>query len=99
MAGGCAGGGGGKHRLRLFTRRIEDYALIGGCRTAALLFHNGSVDWLCLPRFDSEACFAALLGDKDNGRWLIEPATKSFQSRRAYRGESLILETTFTTRT
>lgn len=79
--------------------RIEDYAMIGDCRTAAIICRNGSIDWLCLPRFDSEACFAALLGDRTNGRWLIEPAAKSFKSKRAYRGESLILETTFTTRT
>ncbi|HVW75771.1 MAG TPA: glycoside hydrolase family 15 protein [Rhizomicrobium sp.] len=79
--------------------RIEDYAMIGDCRTAAIICRNGAIDWLCLPRFDSEACFAALLGDKNNGRWLIEPAAKNFTSRRAYRGESLILETTFTTRT
>jgi GH15 family glucan-1,4-alpha-glucosidase len=79
--------------------RIEDYAMIGDCRTAAIVCHNGSIDWLCLPRFDSEACFAALLGDKNNGRWLIEPKGKAFKSSRTYRGESLILETTFTTKT
>lgn len=79
--------------------RIEDYAMIGDCRTAALVGRDGSVDWLCLPRFDSAACFAALLGDKTNGRWLIEPAAKTFKSSRQYRGDSLILETIFTTST
>ena len=79
--------------------RIEDYAMIGDCRTAAIICRNGSIDWLCLPRFDSAACFAALLGDKNNGRWLIEPAARNFKSKRAYRGESLILETIFTTST
>jgi GH15 family glucan-1,4-alpha-glucosidase len=79
--------------------RIEDYAMIGDCRTAAIICRNGSIDWLCVPRFDSEACFAALLGTKDNGRWLIAPEARTFQSRRRYRGDSLILETLFTTRT
>jgi len=79
--------------------RIEDYAMIGDCRTAAIICKDGSIDWLCLPRFDSAACFAALLGDKNNGRWLIEPAVKNFKSERRYLGDSLILETTFTTRT
>ncbi|HZQ39849.1 MAG TPA: trehalase-like domain-containing protein, partial [Rhizomicrobium sp.] len=81
------------------TARIEDYAMIGDCRTAALICQGGSIDWLCVPRFDSEACFAALLGTKDNGRWLIEPVAKKFRSRRRYLGESLILETLFETRT
>jgi GH15 family glucan-1,4-alpha-glucosidase len=81
------------------TARIEDYAVIGDCRTAALICRNGSIDWLCLPRFDSAACFAALLGTKDNGRWLIEPKAKRFKCRRRYRGDSLILETLFETRT
>ena len=79
--------------------RIEDYAVIGDCRTAALICRNGSIDWLCLPRFDSAACFAALLGTKDNGRWLIEPKAKNFKCSRQYRGDSLILETLFETRT
>jgi GH15 family glucan-1,4-alpha-glucosidase len=81
------------------TARIEDYAMIGDCRTAAIICRNGSIDWYCVPRFDSEAVFAALLGTKDNGRWLIEPAAKSFKSSRRYRGDSLILETVFTTPT
>src|SRR5882672_12521777 len=81
------------------TARIEDYAMIGDCRTAAIIGRNGSIDWFCVPRFDSAACFAALLGTKDNGRWLIEPVAKKFKSSRRYRGDSLILETTFTTPT
>src|ERR1700742_1741764 len=79
--------------------RIEDYAMIGDCRTAAIVGRDGSIDWFCVPRFDSEAVFAALLGTKDNGRWLIEPSGKKFSTRRQYRGESLILETIFTTPT
>lgn len=76
--------------------RIEDYALIGDCETAALVCSDGSIDWLCWPAFDSEACFAALLGDKSHGRWRIAPAGDSQMSRR-YRGETLILETRFET--
>lgn len=76
--------------------RIEDYALIGDCETAALVCSDGSIDWLCWPAFDSEACFAALLGDKSHGRWRIAPADDSRMSRR-YRGETLILETSFET--
>src|SRR5437879_6370864 len=81
------------------TARIEDYAMIGDCRTAAIVCHTGSIDWFCVPRFDSAACFAALLGSRDNGRWLIEPAAKKFTVSRRYRGDSLILETHFTTPT
>lgn len=76
--------------------RIEDYALIGDCETAALVCSDGSIDWLCWPAFDSEACFAALLGDKSHGRWRIAPADDSRMSR-CYRGETLILETSFET--
>jgi GH15 family glucan-1,4-alpha-glucosidase len=79
--------------------KIEDYAMIGDCRTAALICRDGSIDWLCVPRFDSAACFAALLGDKTNGRWSISPKAKKHTSKRAYRGDTLILETTFTTAT
>ncbi|HLK86449.1 MAG TPA: glycoside hydrolase family 15 protein [Candidatus Binataceae bacterium] len=75
--------------------RIEDYALIGNMHTAALVGIDGSIDWLCLPRFDSPACFAALLGTPDNGRWLIAPRAQAHQTCRRYRGESLILETEF----
>ncbi len=75
--------------------RIEDFAMIGDCRTAAIVGRNGSIDWFCVPRFDSPACFAALLGTAENGRWLIEPSGKS-RSTRAYVGESLVLETIVT---
>ena len=77
--------------------RIEDYALIGDTQTAALVGRNGSIDWLCLPRFDSGACFAALLGRHEHGRWLLGPADGGLASSRRYRGDSLVLETTFTT--
>jgi GH15 family glucan-1,4-alpha-glucosidase len=80
------------------TLRIEDYALIGDCKTAALVGQDGSIDWLCWPRFDSAACFAALLGTSENGRWLIAPASVSKVSRR-YRPGTLILETEFQTET
>ncbi len=73
--------------------------MIGDCRSAALICRNGSIDWLCVPRFDSAACFAALLGTPDNGRWLIEPVAKKFKTSRRYLGDSLILETLFETRT
>jgi GH15 family glucan-1,4-alpha-glucosidase len=74
---------------------IEDYALIGDCETAGLVGRDGSLDWLCLPRFDSEACFAAILGDHDNGRWLIAPAEPVAKITRHYRPDTLILETRF----
>ena len=77
--------------------RIEDYALIGDFHTAALVGHDGSIDWLCLPRFDSSACFAALLGSEENGRWLICPATQVRRVERRYRPDTLVLETTFET--
>jgi GH15 family glucan-1,4-alpha-glucosidase len=77
--------------------RIEDYALIGDCESAALVGRDGSIDWLCLPRFDAGACFAALLGGPDNGRWLIAPAGGVRRVRRRYRPGTLILETTFET--
>ncbi|MFB6991108.1 glycoside hydrolase family 15 protein [Streptomyces sp. NPDC056178] len=81
------------------TPRIEDYALIGDLQTAALVGRNGSVDWLCLPRFDSGACFAALLGDEDNGHWRIAPKGADACTRRRYAGDSLVLETYWVTRT
>src|SRR5215203_1166309 len=77
--------------------RIEDYALIGDCHTVALVGKDGSIDWLCLPYFDSEACFAALLGTPKNGRWLLAPAELTRAVRRQYHGDSLILETEFET--
>jgi GH15 family glucan-1,4-alpha-glucosidase len=77
--------------------RIEDYALIGDCATAALVGRNGSIDWLCLPRFDSPACFAALLGDPEHGRWLIAPSDPSHRVNRCYLDGSLVLATTFET--
>ncbi|RMO05055.1 Glycoside hydrolase protein [Pseudomonas cichorii] len=76
---------------------IEDYALLGNCRTAALVARNGSLDWLCFPRFDAPACFAALLGDSDNGRWKIAPAEEVTSVERSYRDGTLILETLFRT--
>jgi GH15 family glucan-1,4-alpha-glucosidase len=78
-------------------QRIEDYALIGDMETAALVGRDGSIDWLCLPRFDSGACFAALLGTKDHGRWIISPVADPLDIRRRYRPSSLVLETEFTT--
>jgi GH15 family glucan-1,4-alpha-glucosidase len=77
--------------------RIEDYAVIGNRATAALVGNDGSIDWLGFPRFDSEACFAALLGTPDNGRWLIAPKTKPTRVNRCYREGTLILETEFET--
>ncbi|HSC28792.1 MAG TPA: glycoside hydrolase family 15 protein [Vicinamibacterales bacterium] len=76
---------------------IEDYALIGDCETAALVSRGGSIDWLCFPRFDSHACFAALLGTPDHGRWLLAPATPVTAVRRWYRGDTAVLETELTT--
>jgi GH15 family glucan-1,4-alpha-glucosidase len=77
--------------------RIEDYALIGNMRTAALVARNGSIDWLCAPRFDSAACFASLLGTADNGHWRIAPQSHSHRVNRRYRDNTLILETEFST--
>ena len=77
--------------------RIEDYAIIGDCRTAALVGRDGSVDWLCWPRFNSAACFAALLGAPEHGRWLIAAADPSAKVIRRYRDDTLILETDFET--
>ena len=88
----AAGGDGELHGTR-----IEDYALIGDCETAALVSREGSIDWLCWPTFSSPACFAALLGTKDNGFWKIAPAGAIVNMRRQYRGRTLILETYFKT--
>ncbi|MGI8844574.1 MAG: trehalase-like domain-containing protein, partial [Thermoleophilaceae bacterium] len=72
--------------------RIEDYALIGDLQSAALVSTEGSIDWLCLPRFDSPACFAALLDEPRAGRWLLAPAIGGTCTRRSYRGQTLVLE-------
>ncbi|MFI0446209.1 glycoside hydrolase family 15 protein [Actinomadura sp. 6N118] len=77
--------------------RIEDYALIGDCQSAALVCDDGSIDWMCLPRFDSGACFAALLGAEENGRWQLAPAGAGRATRRRYRRDTLILETEWET--
>ncbi|KWT61217.1 glucoamylase [Streptomyces albus subsp. albus] len=78
---------------------IEDHALIGDLQTAALIGRDGSVDWLCLPHFDSAACFAALLGDRENGHWLLAPADSDARSERSYRGDTLVLDTVWHTGT
>jgi GH15 family glucan-1,4-alpha-glucosidase len=77
--------------------RIEDYALIGDLQAAALVSRQGSIDWCCFPRFDSGACFAALLGTHDHGRWLLAPTTKVRRRERRYRTDTLILESVFET--
>jgi GH15 family glucan-1,4-alpha-glucosidase len=81
------------------TPRIEDHALIGDMHTAALVTKDGSIDWLCLPAFDSDACFAALVGTADNGRWRIAPTVPVKVARRRYRKDTLILETDFVSET
>ncbi|MBS1999290.1 MAG: glycoside hydrolase family 15 protein, partial [Cyanobacteria bacterium SZAS LIN-2] len=78
--------------------RIEDYALIGDCETAALIDKNGSIDWLCWPAFSSEACFAKLLGTDDNGFWRIAPSDGEWTTSRKYREHTLIVETVFETK-
>src|SRR5947209_2758117 len=77
--------------------RIEDYGLIGDCTTAALVGRNGSIDWLCWPRFDRGACFAALLGNAGHGHWSLCPVAEKFTASRSYRGETMLLETQFDT--
>ena len=79
------------------TTPLEDYALIGDCETAAVVSRAGSIDWLCWPRFDSPACFAALLGSRENGRWLIEAVDPDRRVSRRYRPNTLILETQIVT--
>src|SRR3954447_4658951 len=76
---------------------IEDYGLIGDLQTAALVGRDGSVDWLCLPRFDSASCLSALLGDARHGRWIVAPAGEVLAARRRYRPGTLVLETEFET--
>ncbi len=78
--------------------KIEDYGIIGDTQTAALVGRNGSIDWLCLPHFDSGACFAALLGNQEHGYWRISPAEEVTDTQRRYRDGTLVLETDFTTR-
>ena len=78
---------------------IEDYAIIGDTETVAVVANDGSIDWFCAPRFDSGACFARLLGDKDNGFWKIAPVEGGRASRRSYREGTLVLETDFETPT
>jgi GH15 family glucan-1,4-alpha-glucosidase len=77
--------------------RIEDYGLIGDLQSAALVGRDGGIDWLCLPRFDSASCFAALLGDERHGRWVVAPAAGGVAARRRYRPGTLVLETEFET--
>jgi GH15 family glucan-1,4-alpha-glucosidase len=77
--------------------KIEDYALVGDCETAALVGRNGSIDWLCWPCFDSSACFAALLGSHEHGRWLVTASDETARISRRYREDTLILETDFET--
>jgi GH15 family glucan-1,4-alpha-glucosidase len=79
--------------------RIEDYAAIGNCESLALVCNNGSIDWLGLPRFDSAACFSALLGTNNHGRWLVAPIADAVRVTRCYRGDTMILETAFETET
>jgi GH15 family glucan-1,4-alpha-glucosidase len=83
--------------VKNLSSKIEDYGLIGDCETAALVGRDGSIDWLCWPAFDSDACFAALLGTHRNGRWLIAPAEEVTKSSRRYWDNTLILETRFET--
>src|SRR4029078_155175 len=81
----------------VMSSKIEDYALLGDCETAALVARDGSIDWLCWPRFDSCACFAALLGGPEHGRWLIRPLDPNPKIRRRYLEHKLTLETDFET--
>src|SRR4051812_10445571 len=76
---------------------LEDYALLGDCQTAALVSRAGSIDWLCFPRFDSGACFAALLGTPEHGHWSLAPAGTPRSVRRHYRADTLVLETDYET--
>ena len=80
------------------TTKIEDYAFLSDTQTGALVSRDGCVDWLCFPRFDSPACFASLLGEKENGHWRFFPDEEVTAVRRRYRGETLILETEMETK-
>jgi GH15 family glucan-1,4-alpha-glucosidase len=73
--------------------KIEDYGLIGNTRTAALVSRSGSIDWLCAPRFDSDACFASLVGYDEHGSWGLRPAVRVRESKQRYRENSMVLET------
>src|SRR5262245_14404826 len=88
-----------RERSRRVAGKIEDYAIIGDTETVALVDMTGSIDWWCVPRIDSGACFAALLGDEANGRWLLAPADEVRETRRWYRDRTLVLETEFETAT
>src|SRR5262245_28711988 len=85
----------GADRRDHMASRIEDYGLIGNTRTAALVSRSGSIDWLCVPRFDSDACLAALLGYDEHGAWSLRPTVPIRETRQRYRDETLILETEF----
>src|SRR5213595_2219706 len=86
-----------RERYSAMASTIEQYAMIGDTQTAALVGDDGSVDWLCAPRFDSGACFAALLGDENHGRWQVAPASGGRAAHRRYRDQTLVLETQFDT--
>src|ERR1044071_8964436 len=75
------------------TTKIKDYAFLSDTQTGALVSREGCIDWLCLPRFDSPACFASLLGEKKNGCWMFSPVEKVRKTQRRYRGDTLIVET------
>src|SRR5207248_6890721 len=87
-----------KNQMAQEKTKIEDYAFLSDTQTGALVSRDGCVDWLCFPRFDSPACFASLLGDTKNGHWRFFPEEKIDQTRRRYRGETLILETEIETK-
>src|SRR5437899_6707267 len=78
--------------------KIEDYAFLSDTQTGALVSRDGCVDWLCFPRFDSPACFASLLGARENGRWFFHPDEEVERTRRRYRDETLVLETEIETK-
>src|SRR5881392_4341063 len=88
---------GARARMKSQTK-IEDYAFLSDTQTGALVSRDGCVDWLCFPRFDSPACFASLLGDTRNGHWRFFPEEEVVETRRRYRGDSLILETEIETK-
>src|SRR5262249_36775381 len=83
----------GRVNESIMASKIEDYGIIGNTQTAALVSSAGSVDWLCAPRFDSDACFSALIGYDEHGQWTIRPTVGVRQRRQRYRGDTLILET------